>query len=121
MRPKRVGLMAAVLFSSHILRERILSNHTLREIRIPTIHLGVQSIVEGAIEIVCVGALEHHGQVFTIGPVGLLPELSLYAIEKLSARQRVRDGNTNIIGAGISNQADCILNIFPGFAGITEL
>jgi hypothetical protein len=42
---------------------------------IPGINLGVQSVVQGAVELVGICALEHHGKIFAIRPIGLVAEL----------------------------------------------
>ena len=81
----------------------------------------MQSVVQSAIKLVGVGALEHHGHVFTVGPVGLLSELCLNAIEKLGSGQRVRNGNADVIGPSVSDQFDGVLNVLPGLAWISEL
>src|SRR6516225_1363026 len=77
--------------------------------------------MQSPIKLVGIRTLEHHGQIFAVGPVGFLAKLCLDAIEELGSRQGVRNGDSNIIGASISNEFDGVLNILPSFPRISEL
>ena len=103
------------------LRRGVLLLGDIRAGRVPGIHLRVQGIVQGAIEIVGVRALKHHGEIFAIGPVGLVSELCVHAVEELGSGQRIGNGDADVVRAGVPNELDGVLNVEPGLAGIAEL
>ena len=76
---------------------------------------------EGAIKLVRVRALKHHGHVFAIRPIRLFPQLRPYALVKLGSGQRIRNGNSNVIGTRVTDQLDRVLNVLPVLARIAKL
>ena len=58
----------------------------------------VQEVAEQAIESRVVSSLEQHGEVAGILPVMTLSQLRLHKRMKARARQRVCDGDANVIG-----------------------
>src|ERR1700758_5194744 len=57
----------------------------------------VQQVADGAIELGRVGALKHHGEVGTVLPMGLEPELSLHELMEARAGERIGDTHSYII------------------------
>jgi hypothetical protein len=81
----------------------------------------VQSIVQGAVEFVCIGALEHHGKVFAIRPIGLVAQLGLDPVEEFCSRERIGNRNSDIIRTSIANQVYGRLNVLPRLSLVSEL
>ena len=82
---------------------------------------GASASAERAVEAAGERALEHHIEVVAVGPVFLGPELAGDALVKRRARQRIRDRDADIVGAGVAHQGDGLLNFGPGLARIAEL
>ncbi len=60
-------------------------------------------------------------QVVTVLPVAFEAELSLNPLIERSARQRVGDGDADIVGARLAHQFDGLAYLWPAFSRITEL
>src|SRR3984957_20261374 len=84
-------------------------------------HLIVKQIANDAVEIRSVGALKHHLQVVALLPVSLRLELLLHEIVELRARQRIRDADADVIGAGTLEKPAGRENAFQLLSQVAEL
>src|SRR5580700_4884426 len=47
--------------------------------------------------------------------------MGLHAVEEFGSGKRVGNGDANVVGLRVTNQFDRVLNVLPGFTGISEL
>src|ERR1700730_5050923 len=88
---------------------------------LPGIHLRVQRIANRAVERIGVSTFKHHAEIVTVRPILLWPELLAHTIVETRVWQRVGEGDTNIVRPRLANEHNGFLDVFPGFARISEL
>src|SRR5277367_3941049 len=81
----------------------------------------MQSIADGAVEVACVSGFEHDAKVIAISPVALDTQFRLHPLIEDGTRQRIREGNANVIRARFANEGDRLLKLVPALARISEL
>ncbi len=81
----------------------------------------MQGIVQGTIDLVVVRSLNHHCEILTVGPVGLLAQLCLHPFIEFCSGQRIRYRHSYVVGARGANYGGGFLDVFPSFPRVSEL
>src|SRR6185369_3808003 len=87
----------------------------------PEVQVPVEELVELAVEAGLVGALEHHGEVAAVVPAVLRPQPGLDHGVELGAGKRVGDGDPDVVGQGLAQEPQGLLDVRKSLAGIAEL
>src|SRR5580700_12322250 len=81
----------------------------------------MQGIADISIKLILISALEHYAQIIAVGPISLGAHLLSHAFVESCPGKRVRKRNSDIIGMSPAHQRNGLLNVLPGFSGISKL
>src|SRR5271154_6136604 len=87
----------------------------------PGVYVRMQGVMQSTIEFAGVSALEHHGEIPTVGPIGFRSELRLHLLEELGPRKGIRNGNADVVWPRIAHEVHRPCDLLPCLAGIPKL